>query len=73
VHSLSWGLAGTVGPAIGGFVLAAAPFALWPIAACVCAIAAVGALRLEPSIPGELRRIPHSEPEPPVLALAGVS
>ena len=71
VHSLSWGLAGTVGPAIGGFVLAAAPFALWPLAAGVCAIAAVGALRLEPRIPGELTRIPHAEPEPPVLALAG--
>ena len=25
VHSLSWGLAGAVGPAVGGFVLAAAP------------------------------------------------
>ena len=36
VHSLSWGLAGTVGPAVGGFILAAAPFALWPLAAGVC-------------------------------------
>jgi len=71
VHSLSWGLAGTVGPALGGFVLAAAPFALWPLAAGVCAIAAVGALRTEPRIPNELARIPHAEPEPPVLALAG--
>ena len=71
VHSLSWGLAGTVGPALGGFVLAAAPFALWPLAAGVCAVAAVGALRLEPRIPRELSRIPHAEPEPPVLALAG--
>ena len=71
VHSLSWGLAGTVGPAVGGFVLAAAPFALWPLAAIVCAIAAIGALRLEPRVPNELRRIPHAEPEPPVLALAG--
>ncbi len=71
VHSLSWGLAGSVGPAVGGFVLAAAPFALWPVAAGVCGVAAVGALRLEPRIPGGLRRIPHAEPEPPVLALAG--
>ena len=71
VHSLSLGLAGTVGPALGGFVLAAAPFALWPLAACVCAVAAVGALRLEPRIPRELSRIPHGDPEPPVLALAG--
>src|SRR6478736_2049506 len=44
VHSLSWGLAGTVGPAVGGFLLAAAPFALWPAAAVVCLIAAAGAL-----------------------------
>jgi len=36
VHSLSWGLAGTVGPAAGGFLLAAAPFALWPAASAVC-------------------------------------
>jgi MFS family permease len=71
VHSLSWGLAGTVGPALGGFILAAAPFALWPLAAGVCVIAAVGALALEPRIPPDLRRIPHTEPEPPVLALAG--
>jgi MFS family permease len=71
VHSLSWGLAGSVGPAVGGFVLAAAPFALWPLAACVCAIAAVGSLRMERRVPGALRRIPHTEPEPPVLALAG--
>jgi len=71
VHSLSWGLAGTVGPALGGFVLAAAPFALWPLAAAVCAVAAVGVLRIERRIPLELARIPHAEPEPPVLALAG--
>ena len=71
VHSLSWGLAGTVGPALGGFVLAAAPFALWPLAAGVCAVAAAGSLAFERRIPPELRRVPHTEVEPPVLALAG--
>ena len=71
VHSLSWGLAGTVGPALGGFILAAAPFALWPLAAAVCAVAAAGALALERRIPPDLRRVPHTEAEPPVLALAG--
>ncbi len=61
VHSLSWGLAGTVGPALGGFVLAAAPFLLWPAASIVCAVALVGALALERRMPEELRRIPRAE------------
>jgi MFS family permease len=69
-HSLSWGLAGAVGPACGGFVLAAAPFALWPAAAVVCLVAALGSLALEPLVPAALRRIPATEPEPPVLDVA---
>ena len=71
VHSLSWGLAGTVGPAAGGFLLAAAPFALWPVAAFVCLCAAGGALALEPRVPEEYRRIPRAlPPEPPVIEIA---
>lgn len=71
VHSLSWGLAGTVGPAIGGFLLAAAPFALWPLASGVCLLAMVGCLALEPRVPERFRRIPAAEPaEPPVLEVA---
>ena len=35
------------GPAAGGFLLAVAPFALWPVAAFVCLAAALGALALE--------------------------
>jgi MFS family permease len=58
VHSLSWGLAGTVGPAIGGFILAWRPFALWPLAAAVCLVASVGALAVERLVPVESRRIP---------------
>jgi MFS family permease len=73
VHSLSWGLAGTVGPAAGGFVLAAAPFALWPLAAGVCAVAAAGALALEGRVPEALRRIPRDEPEVAVLEPAPVA
>lgn len=61
IHSLSWGLAGTVGPAVGGFVLAAAPFALWPLASLVCLVAGAGALALERFIPEALRRIPREE------------
>jgi MFS family permease len=71
VHSLSWGLAGTVGPAVGGFLLASSPFALWPAAAAVCLLAALGALRTEPLVPERFRRIPRSEaPAPPVLDVA---
>jgi MFS family permease len=68
VHSLSWGLAGTVGPAVGGFILAAAPLALWPLAAAVCLVSAAGALAMERYIPGRLRRIPHAEAAIPALA-----
>jgi MFS family permease len=70
-HSLSWGLAGAVGPAAGGFILAGAPFALWLLAAAVCAVAAVGALALERLVPEPLARIPQQvEPETPVLDVA---
>jgi MFS family permease len=68
VHSLSWGLAGTVGPAVGGFILAAAPFALWPLAALVCLVASAGALAMERFIPARLRRIPREEAAIPGLA-----
>jgi len=68
VHSLSWGLAGTVGPAVGGFILAAAPFVLWPLAALVCLVAAAGALFMEQFVPPGLRRIPHEEASIPGLA-----
>jgi MFS family permease len=61
VHSMSWGLGGAAGPAIGGLILAAAPFALWPLAAGVCAGAAVGALALDRYVPPHLRRIPRAE------------
>ena len=71
VHSLSWGLAGTVGPAVGGFMLAAAPFALWPAAALVCLVAAAGALALERFVPEGLRRIPRADAVVPILDPAG--
>src|SRR5204862_7548170 len=67
VHSLSWGLAGTVGPALGGFILASEPFALWPAAAAVCVVSAFGALALERFIPPRLRRIPREEASIPAL------
>jgi MFS family permease len=68
IHSMSWGLAGTVGPAVGGFLLAAAPFALWPLASAVCLVAAAGALALERFVPPRLRRIPREDAAIPGLA-----
>jgi MFS family permease len=70
VHSLSWGLAGFVGPALGGFILAGAPFALWPLASLVCVIATVGVLRIECYIPTHLQRVPHEDALTPTLAEA---
>jgi MFS family permease len=67
VHSLSWGLAGTVGPAAGGFVLAWRPFALWPLAAAVCLVAAIGSLAMERFVPERNCRIPRGEPDVPIL------
>jgi MFS family permease len=61
VHSLSWGLGGTVGPAVGGFILAAAPFALWPLASAVCLVATSGVLAIERFIPSSLQRVPRQE------------
>lgn len=58
LSSGSWELGYVVGPAIGGFVLAAAPFALWPLAAAVCLAAALAAFALERRIPLELRFTP---------------
>jgi MFS family permease len=70
VHSLSWGLGGTVGPAVGGFILAASPFALWPLASAVCLLAAAGVLAIERFVPGHLQRIPREEALRPTLAQA---
>jgi MFS family permease len=70
VHSLSWGLAGTLGPAVGGFILAAAPFALWPLASAVCVVAAFGVLAIERFIPPKLQRIPREDTLTPTLAEA---
>jgi hypothetical protein len=70
---MSWGLAGTVGPAVGGFVLAWKPFALWPLAAAVCLCAALGSLALERLVPERYRRIPRTEEEPAVPLVPTVS
>ena len=58
ISSGSWELGYVIGPAVGGFVLAAAPFALWPLAAVVCLLAAGAAVGLERAIPLALRLTP---------------
>ena len=64
VHSLSWGLAGAVGPAIGGAILDHEPFALWPFAAAACVVAAVGWFSVQRFLPAHLQRIPRTDARP---------
>jgi predicted MFS family arabinose efflux permease len=58
VSTNSWDLGFLLGPAVGGFVLAAEPLALWPLAAVACLAAGALALSLERSVPRELRLTP---------------
>ena len=67
----SWQVAFIIGPAVGGFVLQAEPFALWPLAAAVCLAGGVWALSLERSLPMKVRRTPIDvQPEPDTLVPA---
>ena len=50
VSTISWDIGFIVGPAIGGFILAAEPLALWPLAAIACLLRA-RALAGEPPAP----------------------
>jgi MFS family permease len=68
VHSLSWGLAGAVGPAVGGAILDHEPFALWPLAAVGCLVAAGGWFSLQRFLPPHLQRIPHDELPAPLVS-----
>jgi MFS family permease len=70
LNSLTWQTAFIIGPAAGGFVLGAEPFALWPICAAVCLGAAAYALALERRLPERVRRTPHAAPEAVAPALA---
>lgn len=58
--AMSWDVGFVIGPAIGGFILAASPLALWPLAALACAAAGAGALALERALPYEVRLTPSS-------------
>lgn len=58
VSTNSWDVGFLLGPAIGGFILASQPLALWPLAAIACLAAGAGCLALESRLPRELRLTP---------------
>ena len=64
LSALTWQVGFTVGPAIGGFVLASSPSALWLGAAVLCLLTGSAALALEPAIPARARRTPIASPAP---------
>jgi MFS family permease len=58
ISTNSWDLGFLLGPAIGGFILAVEPLALWPLAAVACLLAGWGCLAMETRLPRELRLTP---------------
>jgi MFS family permease len=60
LSSMSWEIGFTLGPAIGGIVLAVEPLALWPIAGAALALSVVAVLRTENRLPAALRRTPSA-------------
>lgn len=62
LNGFSWQLGFITGPAIAAAVLGAQPLAVWPLAASVCALAALGALRLERRLPEQTIRTLLADP-----------
>jgi predicted MFS family arabinose efflux permease len=60
--AMSWSAGGILGPLVGGALLGWHPYAVWPIAACVCMCSALGCLALERRLPDGVRRTPRPEP-----------
>lgn len=60
LSSMSWEIGFVIGPGIGGFLLAVAPLALWPIAGAVLAVSVVAVLRTDEKLPEALRRTPSA-------------
>jgi MFS family permease len=58
LSALSWQIGFTVGPAVGGFALAAAPHGTWLAAAAICVANGGLALALERRLPLQARRTP---------------
>jgi predicted MFS family arabinose efflux permease len=69
MSSSSWQVGFIIGPAAGGFVLQAQPYALWPVASAVCLVGGVWAITLERRLPTAVRRTPVAA-EQPALAEA---
>jgi MFS family permease len=70
VHSSSSQLGFTLGPVLGGILLAASPNALWVSAAVVCGGCAFAALALEAHLPKTASRTPRAAPPPTPVAAA---
>jgi len=60
LSALSWQVGFTLGPAIGGFMLALSPTGLWLGAAAICALNGLAALPLERIIPPGARVTPRT-------------
>jgi MFS family permease len=62
LNAFSWQLGFITGPPVAAAVLGAAPNAVWPLAAAVCVLGSLGALRLERRLPEEAVATPVSVP-----------
>jgi MFS family permease len=62
LSALSWQVGFALGPAIGGFALAASPTGVWLGAAVLCLLASAASLGLERTIPTAARTNPVPEP-----------
>jgi MFS family permease len=62
LNGFSWQLGFITGPPLAAAVLGAAPNALWPLAAAVCLVGSLGALRLERRLPADAVTTPASAP-----------
>jgi MFS family permease len=60
ISALSWQVGFTVGPALGGTLLAVSPTGLWLVTAAVCLAAGLGALVIERGLPESQRRTPRA-------------
>jgi predicted MFS family arabinose efflux permease len=60
--SISWSAGSILGPAVGGPLLGWHPLAVWPLAAAISILAAVGCLELERRLPERVRLSPVGAP-----------
>jgi MFS family permease len=62
LSALSWQVGFALGPAVGGFVLAYSPSAVWLGAAALCAVGGLLAFLVETTLPDRARRTPAPAP-----------